>query len=784
MNGIASNFILYDKGYMHVSAGGSALDVTQHEGANVNVHIVGGDTSTYVSGTNASGDTFTLENGVASNFILYDEGTMHISAGGSAISTTISSGGSQVVSAGGTASATIVSSGGTLVGSGGTLAGDDNVIYDGGILSGDSLILDDDATLTQEVSAGNSVSQDISLQGSGSFIKTGDGTLTLTGAMGSADPAGSDDAFSYAGTITNDDDGTLAFNQSIEQTLVGVISGTGALEKDGTGKLILNHADNSAAAVNVSGGSLIVGGASIHSAASLSVTNAGGVNVYNGALLGGHGTIDANDVIIHSGGTLSPGNGSYGTTTISGKLSFSSGAYFDVQVDPASDPNNPRGDRTTVTDIATLAGTVRHISTGGMANDYLGKDWLILSALNNQLVNEFNSVESDLVFLLPQLRQEANEVFLFFTKISLNEPAQTRNEYAVADALESLNPDGSLYQEIVGNVTKDQARRILNELSGEIHASLKSHLFMQDTAFLRRLARHVGTRRSALGGVTTSRNDAHSNFWVSVNQGHNALDGDGNAGRSILTGTEIAGGHDANLENGWLGGLAFRLHDGRQEVNSRRSEADLMSYAAALYGGRELLLDSGTLRFLLSGALTRHDVESTRKILIGTRDQKVKADYSGLSWQGAFETAYRFSPTERLLLEPYASVALHSLRLDGFTEKGGNAALRKRKETWNHTVSLLGLRMTTPLTGRVTLDTDLAWKHVYGSILPKSVFTFREGSDRFAIVGPSLNRNAAIVGLGVGIKLTDTAKLGLSYDGELSGKGRSHAGKVLLEVRW
>jgi uncharacterized protein with beta-barrel porin domain len=38
--------------------------------------------------------------------------------------------------------------------------------------------------------------------------------------------------------------------------------------------------------------------------------------------------------------------------------------------------------------------------------------------------------------------------------------------------------------------------------------------------------------------------------------------------------------------------------------------------------------------------------------------------------------------------------------------------------------------------------------------------------------------------LGIGIKLTGNAKLGLSYDGELGGKGRSHAGKVLLEVKW
>jgi outer membrane autotransporter protein len=193
---------------------------------------------------------------------------------------------------------------------------------------------------------------------------------------------------------------------------------------------------------------------------------------------------------------------------------------------------------------------------------------------------------------------------------------------------------------------------------------------------------------------------------------------------------------------------------------------------------------NGTLRFLLSTALTRHDIESTRRILIGTRDQKVKANYSGTSWQSAFETAYRFPATERLFIEPYASVALHSLRLEGFTEKGGNAALRKRAETWNHPVSLLGLRMMTPLVGRITLDTDLAWKHVYGSTVPKSVFSFREGSDRFAIAGPGMNRNAAIVGLGIGINLTDNAQLHFNYDGELGSQGQNHTGRIVFEMKF
>jgi outer membrane autotransporter protein len=275
-----------------------------------------------------------------------------------------------------------------------------------------------------------------------------------------------------------------------------------------------------------------------------------------------------------------------------------------------------------------------------------------------------------------------------------------------------------------------------------------------------------------------------NNLWVSVNEGYNALDGNGNAGRSTLYGTEVAGGYDADFIDGWLGGLALRAHVGRQDVNSRRSQADVMSYTAALYGGRELLIGPGALRFLLSGAFTLHDVQSDRKVRIGSREQTLEASYGGTSFIGSFETAYRFSPTEMLFLEPYASVGLHGLRLDGFTESGGNAALRKRAESWNHALSLLGLRASVPLYESLSFDADLAWQHVYGSSVPKSAFAFREGSDKFTVMGPAVNGDAAVLGLGIGFRLTDFVKIGFHYDGELGGRGQSHAGRATLEVTW
>jgi outer membrane autotransporter protein len=300
--------------------------------------------------------------------------------------------------------------------------------------------------------------------------------------------------------------------------------------------------------------------------------------------------------------------------------------------------------------------------------------------------------------------------------------------------------------------------------------------------------RAPGNAVSGASGPATLPDDtrplAGNNLWVGVNQAYSVLEGNGNASRSTLYGTEFAGGYDADFIDGWLGGLALRAHIGRQDVDGRRSQADVTSYTAALYGGKELLLGPGTLRFLLSGAFTLHDVESDRKVRIGSRDQTVEASYGGTSFLGSFETAYRFSPTDGLFLEPYVSVGLHGLHLDGCTESGGNAALRKRAEDWNHALSLIGLRVSTPLHERVSLDADLAWQHVYGSAMPKSALAFREGSDRFTVTGPAVNGDAAVIGLGMGVKLTDNVKIGLHYDGELGGRGQSHTGRASFEERW
>ena len=128
-------------GTQNVSSGGKVYNTEQHSGGNINADVYGGDTSTYVSGTNASREAFTLQNGVASNFILYAGGLQNVFSGGVASATTIQEGGLQNVSSRAVVSDTLVAGGVQNVYSSGvasntTLNSGAVNLYEGGLVSG------------------------------------------------------------------------------------------------------------------------------------------------------------------------------------------------------------------------------------------------------------------------------------------------------------------------------------------------------------------------------------------------------------------------------------------------------------------------------------------------------------------------------------------------------------------------------------------------------------------------------------------------------------------------
>ncbi len=156
---------------------------------------------------------------------------------------------------------------------------------------------------------------------SGAILKTGTGTLALTGANtftgglfiaeGQVNIGNGGNAGSIATNVTNN--GVLGFNRSDALTYAGVISGSGSVRQLGTGVTTLTGAHTYTGGTTVSSGGLLVNG-----------TLASGVTV-SGGTLGGSGTIHG-ATLIQSGGILAPGN-SPGTLTFGNGLTLA-GTYL------------------------------------------------------------------------------------------------------------------------------------------------------------------------------------------------------------------------------------------------------------------------------------------------------------------------------------------------------------------------------------------------------------------------------------------------------------------------
>jgi autotransporter-associated beta strand protein len=225
--------------------------------------------------------------------------------------------------------------------------------------------------------------------GADQFVKTGSGTLSLSGA----------NAYSGATTISNGtvqignggatgslnansaivNGGTLAFNRTDTLTqgaeFNGLISGTGSVAQAGSGTVLLNGANTYTGPTAVNAGKLLVVNISG------SGTGAGAVTVNDTGTLGGTGTISGS-VTAKSGGTVDPGVDGVGKLKIGGNTTFEAGSTYKVDaiLDGTSNDKTDNqmtgalalGDGVSTLDIGTLDGSERVIASNVVSDGVTG----------------------------------------------------------------------------------------------------------------------------------------------------------------------------------------------------------------------------------------------------------------------------------------------------------------------------------------------------------------------------------------------------------------------------
>lgn len=158
------------------------------------------------------------------------------------------------------------------------------------------------------------------ISGLADLIKSGEGTLTLTGAntyRGGTTVSGGTlrgNSTSLQGNILNNS--AVVFDQPSTGTYAGLMSGTGSLIKQNAGILILTGANTYTGGTTVASGTLSVSGTSS--------TGFGNVSVSSGATLMGTGTINGQLTVA---GILKPGN-SPGYLSTTSTVTMSSGSSY------------------------------------------------------------------------------------------------------------------------------------------------------------------------------------------------------------------------------------------------------------------------------------------------------------------------------------------------------------------------------------------------------------------------------------------------------------------------
>lgn len=811
LNGIAT-LGKYDRGTLVLNAangytGGTALNggkIVVGNNAALGTGVLTAADSTELD----SNATVALGNNVVLNGALNVTGSNALTLGGvvSGTGSLIKNGGASLTLNGNNSY-----SGGTLLNGGNLMLGNNAALGSGALVlkSGTTLDSSNTASLVNAVDLNGSLtlagSHDLTLSGvisgNGNLNKQGASALTLSGnntfngalnvlngslnligntGLGNADLSVSSgasvsisglnnlDGLSGSGALMLASGSALQMGEGGSSSVYeGSISGDGDLVKAGIGKQELNGNSTVGGGIRVLAGSLIVG-----SAAGTSASLASDIDVAQGAMLGGHGTV-IGDINLASGATLNPGN-SIGTLKVNGDLNFKKGSTLVIEANP-----DGRSDRVIASGSVALDGANLSVlaSTGSWAPN---TPYNIIQA--NSLTGTFGSVSSNLAFLMPLVSYASNGVTLNLARndVAFASVAQTYNQRAVAGALDSAST-GAVH-DAVAALSADQARAAYNSLSGEIHPSTRGALF-DDSRYVRDA---IGTRlrsaqvQSQSEGVLHVDADSNMTFWVTGYGSWGDSDGNSNVADLGHNSQGMLMGVDMPLNDTWRAGVAAGYGNTDLDANARNSSAKINSTSLTAYLGGQW--DALHLRTGVSHAWNK--VESSRHVQVGSLQEHVKADYDASTQQVFAELGYDVQ-VDNLTLEPFAGLSHVEVDSDRFREHGGSTSLSSDSEKDRATYSSLGLRARTAsaeVAGvPLSVQSSLAWQRVLDEPGENSRLSLN-GYDSFTVKGVPLAQDTALVQLGVSAKLAPQASLDFGYSGQIGDGYSDHGVRLGLNI--
>ncbi|WP_332696431.1 autotransporter domain-containing protein [Bosea sp. (in: a-proteobacteria)] len=661
------------------------------------------------------------------------------------------------------------------------------------------------ATITTNAN-GSTAFLDATTGGTARFILEGNGELDVSGRMGGVTIG----ALEGTGGLVRIGGETLTVGtRNTNGSFGGVIRDeglAGGLTKVGTGTLTLTGTSTYTGPTHVDGGRLIVDG-----------SLASPVTIGADGTFGGSGTIPQLTI----NGTVSPGN-SPGTLTVNGDVIFGPGGVYVAEIEGA------QADRINATGTAQLAGTLRLVPLGGT---YLFNTPYTLLRAQGGRTGTFGIVQTQGSFgagITSQVAYTGADVNLTLAPAPLAPIVAVgplgigspRNPAAVAAGFDAALAAGAnldaffpLYNQSAANLPG-----ALNTFSGEVHTSAAAMGFDVSGRFLSTMLDPFALGRRGQAGSSMGASsfyaaeqyakapgplgrigrtsldvaapDPRYSVWGSVFGATGHVDGSAGVGsaRRDSDHAGVAVGADWRFDPNAAIGFAVSSAKANASLASGRGSAEADAFQAGLYG----MARAGAFSFGASAAYSWLDVEARRTVpVLGF--QPLSAKYGAHGFGVRAEAAWEALRFGGMTLSPTTAIQAQSIRTDAFRETAapgaaaGVAALAVNGRTSNAVRTELGLRLDADFRAGATYLTafgSVAWAHYLERDMTMSASIAALPAASFVVEGARRDRDAALVGLGLDIRLTPAVSITARADGAFSANSGEIGGSAALRVRF
>lgn len=630
------------------------------------------------------------------------------------------------------------------------------------------------------------------MSGIGALTKEGLGRLILAGSNtyfgGTTVAAGilQGNSTSLQGSIINN--ASVVFDQAADGTYAGNMSGTGALTKEGAGKLILTGSNtyfggtqitsgalqgdseslqgniavnsasivfdqaspgifngtltgNSAAALNKIGASTLtfntdnggfVGTTNVLQGELALNSNLGGnIHVSQTGVLSGVGTA-LGDVNVDEGGTIAPGN-KVGAFNILGNYTQGPDGTYLVTL------NNGQNSLINTDLASNLDGTLSISIIDGVN---FGTSYDILHA-NGGIFGTFSKVIASPV-LIPKITYTETDVFLRFAT-NFAAIAVTKNQRAVANQLDAIKVPNTTQTAVFNQLvllaqdpsTIRAARKAFSEMSGQQYTNSLIISELSNNQF----TNHI---YDALRSTVTSPcsetlcNNCGLCPWLEFDGGQAFFDGNKEASGFKANNFSTAGGIQKRLSSRWTVGVAGSYDNNKIHYHLKGHSRNRIGSGAfyALYRPEHYYI-WGDIAFGCNQQRVKRSID------IGEIHFKARSKPKNYLGSAYLEAGYDFF-LNRILFQPFLGVQAGYFKSGHVHEsKAGFLNLNISSKSHGNAASNLGFHATSAdFACGVNLSADLFWQYRFGKLHNSVSAHFSSFGDRFTIVGAPLSRNS------------------------------------------